>query len=231
MAEGFEKILRSEPVHPFERHPLHDFAASPRAPLPENFGLVESVQRLSHGVIVGVADRAKRSLDSELRTPLRVANAENLRSAIRVIDQLAFSLPGPERLLKRIEAQVGALSFTCLKPTGQSPLPDLRRKSASVAHDRILSQDSVSGKSGAVHLVFLDQILDHPDDIFDRYARVDPMLVEEIDCIDPEPFQGGFGDFPDMLLPAVLARPFAFGAEVAPEPRGDIHLRTEGGEG
>jgi hypothetical protein len=32
------------------------------------------------------------------------------------------------------------------------PFPHLRRKPASVTHDLILSQDSVSGKPGAVHL-------------------------------------------------------------------------------
>ena len=39
--------------------------------------------------------------------------------------------------------------------------------------------------------------------------RIDPVLVKEIDGVDLETLQRGFGDFLDMFRPAVEVGPFA----------------------
>jgi hypothetical protein len=40
-----------------------------------------------------------------------------------------------------------------------------------------------------LHLASLNQILDCPGDVFDRHVGIDPVLVVEIDRVDPEPPQ------------------------------------------
>src|SRR5271167_2323316 len=50
-----------------------------------------------------------------------------------------------------------------------------------------------------------DQVLHGPGYILHRYVRVNPMLIEQVDVIGPEPFQRCIGDGPDTLRPAVRA--------------------------
>ena len=64
------------------------------------------------------------------------------------------------------------------------------------------------GQTEVLDLAFPDQVLDRSRYLFYRHVRVDAMLIEEIDGVDLEPFQGGFGDFPDVFGPAVQARLF-----------------------
>jgi hypothetical protein len=33
------------------------------------------------------------------------------------------------------------------------------------------------------------QLLDSSRDVFDRHVRIDAVLVEKVDCVDPEPIQ------------------------------------------
>ena len=43
-------------------------------------------------------------------------------------------------------------------------------------------------------------------DFFDRDVRIDAMLIEQIDDVDPEPFERRFGDFANVFGPAVQPR-------------------------
>ena len=67
-----------EPVNPLERRELDSVDASPRAALPNDLGLVEPNDRLSQGVVVGVADTADRWLDPDLGETLRVTDRKVL---------------------------------------------------------------------------------------------------------------------------------------------------------
>ena len=75
-------------------------------------------------------------------------------------------------------------------------------------------------------LALLNQFLHRAGDVFDRHVRVDAMLIEEIDGLDLEPLQRGFGDFLDVLRPAVQASPPGppLRIELETELRGDHHL-------
>jgi hypothetical protein len=52
-------------------------------------------------------------------------------------------------------------------------------------------------------LALLDLFLDRAGDVFDRHGRIDTMLIEKVDGVDPEPLQRGLGDPLDLLGPAV----------------------------
>jgi hypothetical protein len=54
-ADGFEQAMVVEPRHPFERRELHRLLGLPRCPAMDQLGLVETVDCLGQGVIVGVA--------------------------------------------------------------------------------------------------------------------------------------------------------------------------------
>ena len=43
------------------------------------------------------------------------------------------------------------------------------------------------------------QLADRAGDVFDRHVRVDPMLVEQVDHIGPQPLQRRVGNPPDLL--------------------------------
>ena len=52
------------------------------------------------------------------------------------------------------------------------------------------------GQAEVLHLALLDQLLHRARDVFDRHVRVDPVLVEEIDDVDPQPLERALGDLP-----------------------------------
>ena len=58
-------------------------------------------------------------------------------------------------------------------------------------------------KAEVLHLALLDQILHRSGDIFDRHVRIDAVLIEEVDDVGLQPLERSFGDFLDVLGPAV----------------------------
>jgi hypothetical protein len=77
-----------------------------------------------------------------------------------------------------------------------------------------------------------DEVPHRPRHVLDRHLRIDAVLVEEIDLIDMKPSQGGLGDLPDVLGPAVETSPrLASRVDLEAELAGDHHLPTNGGEG
>src|SRR6266542_4941022 len=79
-------------------------------------------------------------------------------------------------------------------------------------------------------LALADQLLHGARDVLDRHARVDAVLVEEVDHIDPESLERGLCDLLDVLGPAVEAAPvcFTFEGGLEAELRGDHDLAAEG---
>jgi hypothetical protein len=75
-------------------------------------------------------------------------------------------------------------------------------------------------------LAFCDQVLYRASNIFDRYIRVDAMLVEEIDGLNVEASERCLGDLFDAFLLAVQALPprAAVGVQVEPKFRCDEDL-------
>src|SRR5690348_12100873 len=48
-----------------------------------------------------------------------------------------------------------------------------------------------------------DEVANRAGHVLDRYVRIDPMLVQQIDGFNAEPFQGAFDGLADVLRPAV----------------------------
>jgi hypothetical protein len=44
-------------------------------------------------------------------------------------------------------------------------------------------------KAEVFDLALLDQLLHRAGDVFDRHIRINPVLIEQIDDIDPEPLE------------------------------------------
>src|SRR4051794_33807492 len=58
-----------------------------------------------------------------------------------------------------------------------------------------------------LHLALVDQVLHRTRDVFDRYVKIDAMLVIEVNRLDPESFQRSLHYFFDVLRPAVQCTP------------------------
>ena len=65
-------------------------------------------------------------------------------------------------------------------------------------------------KAEVLHLACLDQFLHRARHIFDGHVRIDAVLVEQIDGLDPQPLERGLGDLLDVLgrlfMPPLLPR-------------------------
>jgi hypothetical protein len=70
-------------------------------------------------------------------------------------------------------------------------------------------------------LAFLEQVTHRAGDVFDRYVRVDTMLVEQVDGVDLEPLERAFDDLFDVLRPAVEPLLPPSGIELEAELGGD----------
>ena len=127
-----------EEPDPPEGGQLDDLVTSPRAPLPDHFGLVEADHRLGQGVILGVPLASRRGLDARGSEPLGVANGEVLDASVAVMDQpFADPVPAlPERLLQGLKRRVA---------------PQRRGVPRLLVCDPILSNAGVSGNPGAIH--------------------------------------------------------------------------------
>src|SRR5512140_3848815 len=83
------------------------------------------------------------------------------------------------------------------------------------------------GQPEVLHLPFLDQLLDRPGDVLDRYVRVDAVLIIEIDRLDAEPLERALGHLPYVVEPAAEPHLLAVGIELEAEFRGDDYLPAE----
>jgi hypothetical protein len=85
------------------------------------------------------------------------------------------------------------------------------------------------GESEVPDLPFLDQVLHRARDVFDGHVRIDAVLVEQVDRLDPEAAQRGFGHLADVRRPAVEAA-LPVGFERERELGGDHDLVAEWSE-
>lgn len=53
----------------------------------------------------------------------------------------------------------------------------------------------------AADLALLDELAHRARDVLDRHLRVDAMLVEDVEPLDPEPSEGGRRDGADLFGP------------------------------
>src|SRR4029453_14079776 len=74
------------PIDPRQRRHFHRRAARPAAPV-NHLRLVQPVDGLSQGVVVGITDAAHRWLDSRFGQALGVTNTRVLTSAVRMRDE------------------------------------------------------------------------------------------------------------------------------------------------
>src|ERR1035438_6576073 len=89
---------------------------------------------------------------------------------------------------------------------------------------------SCLGKPKVLDLAFPNQVLHRSRDVFDRHLRIDTMLIEQIDGVDPEPLERRLGDLLDVLRPAVQASLLPIGVEVEPKFGRNRDLPAEGSE-
>ena len=72
-------------------------------------------------------------------------------------------------------------------------------------------------------LALSDEIANRSCNVFDRHFWVDPVLVEQVDVVRPEPLQHLVDDLANVLRPAVESS----GIEVETELRREDHLITD----
>ena len=72
--DGTEQAPVIKPIDPAEGGHFQILHVSPRPLAMDQFGLVEAVNRLSEGVVVGIPDAADRRFDASLSQTLGVAN-------------------------------------------------------------------------------------------------------------------------------------------------------------
>ena len=87
------------------------------------------------------------------------------------------------------------------------------------------------GQAEVLDLAGVDQLVDRSGDVFDRDVGVDAVLVEQVERVDLEPLEGGFGDLLDVFGSARQADLATVVVEGEPELRGDHDLTAERGEG
>src|SRR5205823_1139849 len=73
------------------------------------------------------------------------------------------------------------------------------------------------GEPEAPDLALRDQLLDRPGDVLDRDARVDAVLVEEVDRLGLEPPERALDDLSDVLRAAVQPPLLALRADAEAE--------------
>jgi hypothetical protein len=68
--------------------------------------------------------------------------------------------------------------------------------------------------------------LNCPGHIFDRYIRIDTVLVQEIDCFDPKSLERCLADLPDVLGATIEAVSSAVRIDPESKLRGNHNLVT-----
>ena len=71
------------------------------------------------------------------------------------------------------------------------------------------------GETEVAHLALLDEAFHRADGVFDRHARVDPMLEVEVDRVDLQAAEAPVAGFGNVLRPAVRGRLAVRRADVA----------------
>ena len=108
----FEEAAVVEPVDPFEGRVFEVVEAAPGAAVANELGFVEPDDRLGERVVVGVAPGSGRVDGACFGEAFGVADREILHAPVGVMDQLVEPLPAagarPDRLLKRVQGEVGA---------------------------------------------------------------------------------------------------------------------------
>src|ERR1700712_3575742 len=89
VADGFEQPTRVVPVDPFEGGELQRLEAPPGTAPVDHLGLEQADHRLGQRIIVGVPDAADGGLDAGLGEALGIANAQVLRSSVRMTHEPA----------------------------------------------------------------------------------------------------------------------------------------------
>ena len=109
VADGFKQAPVVEPVHPFQGGELDGFQSAPWSAAPDHLGLVEAVDRLGQGVVIGIADAADRRFDASVGETLGVLDSDILRPAIGMMNETAaFGRSAVvERLLQGIQDKAG----------------------------------------------------------------------------------------------------------------------------
>jgi len=76
-----------EPVDPFEGSELDGLEGTPGSAPVNQLGLIEPIDRVRHGVVVGIADTPYRRLDALDRQPFGVFDGNVLTAAIRMMNE------------------------------------------------------------------------------------------------------------------------------------------------
>src|SRR5207249_437720 len=87
-------------------------------------------------------------------------------------------------------------------------------------------------KAKLLYLAFLNQVLHCSRYIFDWHVGVHAVLIEQVDAIDLESLERGFGDFLDVLWPTIQTSQTSLrlGINFPPKLGGYHHLPTERGD-
>src|SRR6185312_958774 len=84
------------------------------------------------------------------------------------------------------------------------------------------------GKPEVLHLPLLNEVSYRSRNVFDRYAGIDAMLIEQIDHVSFKALERRIRHFLDVLRPAIHAAPAraAIGVRLEAELGGNDHLTT-----
>ena len=136
-----------------------------------------------------------------------------LRKSVAVERRGLVDLPGEEALAQRAERDEADAEFLERRQDLRLRLPPPQRVLALEGRDRldrVRAADRLHARLGqaeVLHLALPDQLLHRAGHVLDRHVRVDAVLVEQVDAVGPEPLERRLDDLPDVLGPAVQARP------------------------
>ena len=89
-------------------------------------------------------------------------------------------------------------------------------------------------KAEVFNLAYLNQVLHCSCHIFDGHIRVNTVLIEEVNRLDPEPLEGALHYLLDVLGPTIQPLPapleLPVGTEILAEFGADHYLVPEGGQ-
>ena len=191
-----------EPVDPLGGGDLDVVDALPRPSRLDQFGLVETVDRLCKGIVERVADRPHRGGDAGLGQPLAVAQRRVLGSSVAVghhrvkracIDR-AGALAGPDGLLEGVQDELGGHRGAA--PPAQDPA------GVGVGHERHVHPSGPGAHVGHVH---------HPQPV--RRGRREPAPDQVLGAVPGRVGDRGLLDLPaDRAGQAQLAHQPLHGA-------------------
>ena len=81
-----------------------------------------------------------------------------------------------------------------------------------------------------LHLAFVDQCLDGASDVFDGHVRIDAVLVQKVDGLDPEPPERALDALSNVLGTAVESTLAPIALDLEPELGRDYHLISKRGQ-